>query len=389
MRKISLIKTGRQCKLNSLNNNGLFLRDTFLRISITAGSTDMSWDELTQIYAVQGIVPVLGAGVSYASGFPSWEGLLSGIEKRSLPNAEAGTVRFLSKAGYSFPAIASILKQQWLKKRKDRNTPERADTRKPELEFAEIVRETLYQNFPFFPDGIDKSNRRELVREIQQKNRTLRAVASLCAVKPAAASVFERNPRIHSIITFNLDAVLQAYVYARYEKRLLRTVERPSAGRLADKTNIFHMHGFLRFDRKAKDFRKEAPDNLVLSEEEYFDFFNRPTSIFNYTMLYLLREHHCLFIGLSMSDDNLRRLLFYSKNERLKSYLAEGVTKPPKEKIVRHFAVMPKTDSPFRNRIIRDSMENLGVSILWIDTFGEIPEKLGRMYGAEAWQKVY
>ncbi|HEU0079649.1 MAG TPA: SIR2 family protein [Longimicrobiaceae bacterium] len=61
--------------------------------------------------------------------------------------------------------------------------------------------------------------------------------------------------------------------------------------------------------RRFHDLEDEAPDVRVFTEQEYFDFFNRPTSIYNYTFLHLLREFPCLFIGLSLKDDNIRRLL--------------------------------------------------------------------------------
>lgn len=349
----------------------------------------MGWDELTQIYRSKGIVLVLGAGVSFGSNFPSWEGLLSKLEADCLGKDGEKATRRLRQVGYSLPAVASILKQQWVKR--ERRKPGRTATSRiqQQLDFAELVRKSLYENFRFFPGGVDKANRREIVREIKTTNQTLRAVASLCAVKHSGESVFSRNRLIHAIVTFNLDAVLQAYVYARYEKRLLRTVERPSAGRSVDKINIYHMHGFLRFDSKAGNFEKEAPDSLVLTEEEYYDFFNQPTSIFNYTLLYLLREYSCLFIGLSMSDDNLRRLLHYSKSERIRGYEAEGIDNPSERKIVRHYAIMARSDSRFCDRITQEALKNLGVKVLWIDGFEQIPERLGSLYGPNNWQRVF
>src|SRR6185437_9069910 len=98
-----------------------------------------------------------------------------------------------------------------------------------------------------------------------------------------------RNSLIHGIVTFNLDALLQAYVRARYGRHLLRTTERASAGKKPHTISLYHMHGHLRFDEMAGDLTKEAPDAVVLTEQDYFDFFNNPNSMFNYTFLYLLR----------------------------------------------------------------------------------------------------
>ncbi len=127
------------------------------------------------------------------------------------------------------------------------------------------------------------------------KNYTLRAVAALCAKWDDRTRSFVRNDRIHAVVNFNLDALLREYVAVRYKRPLVRSVERASKSRDAARINLYYMHGFLRFDSKAQDAEKEAFDKLVLTEQEYFNFFNSPTSIFNYTFLYILREYSCRF----------------------------------------------------------------------------------------------
>ncbi len=239
----------------------------------------MSWSELQDVYVKRGIVVVLGAGVSVGCGLPAWPDLLQRVIAQYLNDeVQVGDLRAHE---LSLPAIASLIEERM----PDRHA------------FVEAVRDALYRGFPFYPAGVDKGNRRAFVRHIQETNPTLRTVAALCAIPSSSGRTFDANPRVHGLVTFNLDALLQAYVYAHFEKRLLRTVERPSAGSIPGKISIYHMHGFLRFDRAKGDLSKEAPDAVVLTEQDYFDFFNQPTSLFNYTFLYLLREHPCCFIG--------------------------------------------------------------------------------------------
>jgi hypothetical protein len=76
--------------------------------------------------------------------------------------------------------------------------------------------------------------------------------------------------------------------------------------------SVYHIHGYLPPTR-------EPAERVVLTETDYFDVFAEPLGAFTYTFLYLLREFSCIFIGLSMRDDNLRRLLYYSARERLSS----------------------------------------------------------------------
>ena len=335
----------------------------------------MSWKRLHQTYTKNGIFLALGAGVSIDSKLPNWQSLLQRLISNHSANTEHDLFNDLEHHGLSLPAIASLLEEY---------STDRDD-------FVEKVREALYENFSYYPGGVTKSNRRGFVNSIHKMNPTLRSVASLCATRQQNSRVYNTNPRIHAIVTFNLDALLQAYVYARYEKRLLRTIERPSASRRPDKINIYHMHGLLRFDRKARDRSKEAPDSVVLTEQDYFDFFNESTSLFNYTFLYLLREYSCMFIGLSMQDENIRRLLHYPNKERLLAYKREGKTSIRRDKFLRHYAVLKRSKKAHVDKAIEDTLDPLGTRVLWVDDYDEIPARLKLLYESvgEKWDDVF
>lgn len=333
-----------------------------------------SWADLTNAYLESGLVVVLGAGVSKGSNIPTWSKLLQRVITDKL-QADLD-IHELQSHGMSLPAIASLVEERL----SDRNV------------FVEAIRTALYQEFPF-KDDVDKSNRRAYVRHIKEHNSTLRAIAALTAVRKPDGRTYDTNSRIHAIVTFNLDGLLQAYVYARYEKRLLRTIERASASRIPGKISIYHMHGFLRFDEKKGDPGKEAADAAVLTEQDYFNFFNQPTSLFNYTFLHLLREYPCCFVGLSMNDDNIRRLLHYSKLEKFNALQDEGETDPKKyeEKLYPHFAILARSTQSALDDAIQDTLRPLGVNVLWVDDFMEIPDRIGALYrsSGDNWEVVY
>jgi hypothetical protein len=282
----------------------------------------------------------------------------------------------LQAQGFSFPAIAGMLR-----------------TLCPEGEsFAELVRRNLYLTFPSDLHDISAGNWGKLVEFIQHNNLTLRTVGALCAIPTSSVPAFTKNPRIHAIVNFNIDGVLRAYIQARYGYPLVRSVERPSKSTNRKKISVYYMHGFLRFDGSAGHLDKEAADKLVLSEHEYFDFFNNPTGLFNYTFLYLLREHSCLFIGLSMQDDNVRRLLHYLAKERFQGYREEGkTTLIAKSKTCRHFAILKQDDSENINQVIEASLYELGTRVLWVKSHEEIPTRLGEVYSVtnHNWHLVY
>jgi hypothetical protein len=185
-------------------------------------------------------------------------------------------------------------------------------------------------------------------------------------------------------VNFNIDSLLEAYPTAKYQKRLLRTVERASAGRRPEKINVYHIHGFLRFDQKI-DSEHESSDKIVLGEDEYYELFNNPSGIFNYTFLYLLREYSFLFIGLSMQDINLRRHLYLSRKEIVDSYKEEKIStlkleNKIKSRVNKHFAILKKTGHLISDDYHEQTLANLGVHVIWVDDYEEIKDILEEVY---------
>ena len=280
----------------------------------------------------------------------------------------------LEKIGYSYPAIAGIVKSIGYS----------------DSEFLELVREELYRDFPFFRKQ-KAVTEGKLVDFVKRKNPTLRAVAALCAARSVNTG-FVPNPLIHAIVTFNLDAVLREYTKCRYSVRLLRTIERAAATASSSRINTYHIHGLLQFDRQKIGLPDQETHTIVFTEGEYYDFFGKPFGMFSYTLLHFLREYRCCFIGLSMADENLRRLLHYSRSERVRSYEAEGLTHSAAcKKSLRHFAVLCHADNGAVDQAIARSLADLGVSVAWLSKFGELPDRLGRIYASSGatWEEVY
>jgi SIR2-like domain len=340
----------------------------------------MGWQQLKGIYRQEGIALALGAGVSFLSELPDWTGLLRGIARRCPGVSSDRTVTALKKGGFGLAAIASMLRLRC----------------PPDLEFSEVVRDALYEKFEPYKQRHERHLDLDTVlQRACAKNYTLRAVAALCAKRDDRTRSFVRNDRIHAVVNFSLDALLREYVAVRYKRPLVRSVERASKSRDAAKINLYYMHGFLRFDSKAQDAEKEAFDKLVLTEQEYFNFFNSPTSIFNYTFLYILREYSCLFIGLSMQDENIRRLLHYSVQEKRVGYNEEKRANMQAasaievtQKLLRHFAIIQAYESPELTSLVEDSLAELGTQVLWVSDYKQIPDRLKEVYGA-GWSKVY
>ena len=350
---------------------------------------------LKEAYTQGGIALILGAGVSSSSNIPSWNQLLSVMVKKHVRGANNNTFRQFVRNNLSLTAVASLLEEQCGNRH----------------DFVEAVRDALYADFPFKNRKVDKYTSGEFVRFIRKgevkdefrkpgvkyrSNPTLRAIGALCTVRKMEKNRRGRltprnfaNPRVQGIVTLNMDALLQTYISAFSTKRLIRTVERPSAEPFPGSINLYHMHGYLHFDPTEKSHKRDSAESVVLTEQDYYDFFNQPNKMFNYTFLYLLREHPCLFIGLSMQDENIRRLLHYSKLERMQALAnKKGIsveqlgrrTALMDKEIKRHFVILVRNRDPQVNRANEETLGALGVRILWLNSYSRISAVIRTLY---------
>jgi hypothetical protein len=344
---------------------------------------------LRDAYLQRGIFLVLGAGVSFKSGLPSWPALLHRLFSTCYSPPRPALFDELSRDGLSLPVLASLLEEH--ARNLGTSSPAGREV------FTDLVRDALYEDFPWYPEGLYRDGAREFVQTTDQQNLTLRAVSALCTFRSRGDGLFHHNPRVKAVVTFNLDALLQSHSWAKYcveprRRRILRTVERPSANSRPDKISVYHVHGFMRFDHKVGEKSSEAPDQMVLTEQDYFDAFNDPTRIFNYTFLHLLREHTAVFVGLSMQDENLRRLLHYSKAERVRALQAEGVPDSQlRARALRHVALLTAKPDHEVMRAHELTLGALGVRVIWLRSFDDIPGHFAHIYsaGGAAWQSVY
>jgi hypothetical protein len=197
---------------------------------------------------------------------------------------------------------------------------------------------------------------------------------------------FKPNLKIRAVLNFNLDFLLQTYTRARFKKRVLRTVERASASASGSLINAYHPHGYLLrgLERNARDPSKES-DRVVLTEHQYYDVVAASNSFANYTILFLLRTYNFLFVGLSMTDPNLRRTLHLSRAERMRQLKAERKSDTyAEEHSRRHWAVMKRDNDATIDQAIGAMLHDLGVEPLWLENWSELPPLLEALYESTA-----
>ncbi|SCG85668.1 SIR2 family protein [Methanobacterium congolense] len=170
---------------------------------------------------------------------------------------------------------------------------------------------------------------------------------------------------VYSIVTYNFDDALEFYLknlgipykVISEEKNIPTNVEIP----------IYHVHGYIPKEISDDEFDWEKKP-LIFAETEYYNLYKDPYSWQNLIQLNLLKEKTALFVGLSMDDPNLRRLLNISSR----------YSKGPK-----HYAILKDrwtfSDKKLSNifRSLEESIfGELGVNIIWVKDYPEIDDVL-------------
>ena len=223
------------------------------------------------------LVLVLGAGVSQEYGLPSWSALLQELLIRSLsqglhddPEKTAALAEVYTQVVKPNPLIAARYIRLNLR-----------DT------FVETVREILYSR-------ITEGDESHLMREIRN-----------LAIAPGKA------PNLDSIITFNFDDVLEQSLKRIDIDVPFHVITDMEIKAESGSLPIYHVHGYL-----PREGKISADAKLILSEDDYHARYSDIYNWSNIVQINKFRESNCLFIGMSFSDPNLRRLLYIAQKQR-------------------------------------------------------------------------
>lgn len=275
---------------------------------------------------------VCGAGVSRDSSIPTWNELLVNI----LNEVYSNDYDIDEEDKVTAESLLSIMPQSNLILGKYLKIILKND-------FDKMVQKHLYLYYnQFYQDKLINPN---------LETNMLKAIVELSRSK-------RRGRKLESIITFNFDDLIEESLSIYDIKHTSIWKEGQVYG--VDALPIFHVHGFLPNKKNIEE------PNLVFSEESYHSQFIDPYSWSNLIELNTFSTNVCLFVGLSLSDPNLRRLLDISwrKNKKCK-----------------HYIIMKKTSSGNRSdeiatMLFEQDVNSLGLNVIWCSDFSEIPDIL-------------
>lgn len=272
----------------------------------------------------------IGAGVSIASGLPGWNTLLERMlsDNNFHDHLNGNDLNRISdNCGSSSIVLGRFIKSYY----------ERHDQQKLSKErYIDIIHDALYKDF-------NKNFESPLITQLMDLIKT---------------------GNITEIITYNFDSILETYL----EKEKIKYYpvfnnNAPQAGLLP----VYHVHGFIPMGKG----RIDTP-MPVLSEEQYHEVYANAYNWGNVEQLHALNRTTCFFVGLSMNDPNLRRILEISHNEA--------------DEQTRHYVFLVRQqnfDTEKKNKCFQyvqtAIFENLGLNVIWYDKHEDLPDLLSQL----------
>lgn len=256
---------------------------------VNIGRSEVNKDYLAVLkdaWARRRLVLFLGAGVSQAYGLMNWNDLVldlvlekSASMNRFWPHYRSALASWLADS-YDFSPItlARVVKYRF-----NRNTNGHA-SRAQQKRFMEYVRDFLSRGYDANPPG----------------RTTLSAVVELLDKSETEGRREGRG--IPAVVTFNFDDILETKLKERNKKLSVHPVY-SAKRRDGHGLPVVHVHGYL-----PRTGHVPVSD-FVFTEDEYHRI---SYSVFHWSLAEVtsyLRNYTVLFVGLSMSDPNLRRLI--------------------------------------------------------------------------------
>lgn len=324
-------------------------------------SRQQATKNLNEAYQKENLVLVLGAGISIEFGIPSWNLLLQSLMVHSIErenNVSTVLAKLFNNIFRPNPLIAGRYLQEYFEKN--------------DSSFESMVRDVLYSK-------MNKDRESKLLEEI----------VKIC-VAPG------KSPNLDSIITYNFDDILE-YRLRKTEMPIpYKSVYGIGIEVKNDELPIYHVHGYLPEIDKLDDSHK-----ITFGESNYHQQYSDIYSWNNMVQINKFREKTCLFIGSSLTDPNIRRLLdiaykqkgnkkkhhYIFKQKINKQKLSENLKKMlESEELLNNknnsgleFDETIKLLSEIHERFEENDSASFGVKTIWIENWNEVPEILKKM----------
>lgn len=333
----------------------------------------------------------VGAGISFGI-VPTWEELTHKVYQRCINDISLDEFRKMRTAlGWSLDCVLQMC----------RNHVQLNDTLK--VDFHEVLEQVIYSDIllkaesaGLKQDLIKAFNtpytmRHERIFALCEFFEKYYAETTTYRLINFVLDTYERGKAPRAIISFNADTIFDSFLYLfycrrdmekrgelfsarRHYTRILRTVEYCKS----DLIPIYHLHGCI-FPNEGianRDKRSSTLSKLVFNEESYMQVAG---SVYNWaqaTFLYHAQFDRMLFVGLSMSDLNIRKWLYWTA-----SHHNAELRETRKKDIIDlcHMWINCSTDED--DKSYEESLVHLNVRYAYLHSWNELELGLRNIFG--------
>jgi len=207
-----------------------------------------------------------------------------------------------------------------------------------------------------------------------------------------------KSRKTDEVITYNFDDILEQELVKMGLKESINFTSIARDAEVADHNNlpIYHVHGII-------PEHSDTADTVVFSEKEYHNRYRNAYHWSNVEQLHAMMRKHCFFVGLSMQDPNLRRLLdtacSMNATDKPSHYVFLRRTQQENyclsEKGCQFVQVSQSLVDKKKQKdiyllnytVLENIYRQLGLNVIWYEDHDELPGLIERVFGVDRIQQ--
>lgn len=299
----------------------------------------------------------LGAGVSTSAKMPTWKDLLKNLmaEVKMLKGDSLKAFTELDSHIYKECGDSNLIMARYLETA--------IQLSNKNADFMKLIRQHLYS-----------------------ENHTSDLLSDLALIVKAR--------KVDEVITYNFDDILEQELEKQGLKESVNFTTISRDAEVTDHNNlpVYHVHGII-------PEHSETTDTVVFSEKEYHDRYRNAYHWSNVEQLHAMMRKHCFFVGLSMQDPNLRRLLdtacTMNATDKPSHYAFLRRTQQENyclsEKGCQYVQVSKSLVDKKKQKdiyllnytVLENIYRLLGVNVVWYEDYNELPDLIEQVFGVD------
>lgn len=318
-------------------------------------------EEAADVVKQGNIVLFLGAGVSSSAKMPTWKDLLKNLmaEVKMLKGDSLKAFTELDSHIYKECGDSNLIMARYLEtaiQLSDKNA-----------DFMKLIQQHLYS----------ENHSSELLTDL---------------------ALIVKSRKADEVITYNFDDILEQELVKMGLKESVNFIPIARDAEVSDHNNlpIYHVHGII-------PEHTDTADTVVFSEKEYHNRYRNAYHWSNVEQVHALMRKHCFFVGLSMQDPNLRRLLdtacSMNATDKPSHYTFLQRTQQENyclsEKGCQYVQVSQSLVDKKKQKdiyllnytVLENIYRQLGVNVIWYEDHNELPGLIERVFGVDRIQQ--